>query len=52
MLLLFRTKFLLAPLAEKVTNLESELNTLTGQISKKQEELNNLKMKIVETGTT
>ena len=50
-MLCFRTKFLLAPLAEKVTNLESELSTLTNQITKKQEELNNLKMKIVESGT-
>jgi len=45
-----KTKFLLAPLTEKVTALESELNGLTKQISNKQEELNNLKMKIVESG--
>ena len=47
----FRTKFLLAPLAEKVSGLETELNTLTTQITRKQEELKNLKMKIVESGS-
>ena len=48
----FRTKFLLAPLAEKVTNLESELSSLTNQITRKQEELTNLKIEIVESGGT
>ena len=45
-----RTKFLLAPLTEKVSNLEAELSSLTGRITEKQEELNTLKMKIVESG--
>merc|ERR1719367_105103 len=47
-----KTKFLLAPLAEKVSGLETELNTLTTQITNKQEELKNLKMKIVESGSS
>ena len=40
----------MAPLTEKVSNLETELSGLTGKISEKQEELNTLKMKIVESG--
>merc|ERR1712037_260331 len=45
-----KTKFLLAPLTEKVSNLETELSSLTNGISEKQEELTTLKMKIVEAG--
>ena len=33
-----------------MTNLETELSSLTGKISDKKEELNTLKMKIVESG--
>merc|ERR1712019_121594 len=45
-----KTKFLLAPLTEKVSNLKAELSSLTGRITEKQEELNTLKIKIVESG--
>ena len=34
----------------KVSSLETELGSLTGKISQKKEELNTLKMKIVESG--
>ena len=33
-----------------MSNLEAELSSLTGRITEKQEELNTLKMKIVESG--